>query len=224
LRARRAIAIAASVACSAPWAGAADDLQLWSELALEAPIGSRFRAGLRQELRVYQDPARLGLYNYDLGVAWVRSEGLAFSLHFLQEFDRSDGAFETESRPYADALVRATLRGAELSNRVRVELRLFEEGEDRVRLRERVQLVLPWALGRGGPRPFVSEELLFETEGRGFDQNRAMLGLVARRGTLTATVYGLLLSREDGGWDHTPVAGLSLTWSVGGRPMMTGEH
>jgi hypothetical protein len=156
-------------------------------------------------------------------VAWVRGETLALSLHFLEEFDRTDGGFLAESRPYADALVRARLRGVELSNRVRLELRLREDREDLVRLRERVQLVLPWSLGRGGPRPFVSEEMLFETRGRGFDQNRAMLGLVARRGALTATAYGMLLSREDGGWDHTPVAGFTLTWSLAGRPMMSGE-
>jgi hypothetical protein len=156
-------------------------------------------------------------------VAWVRGEELALSLHFLEEFERADGRFLAESRPYLDALIRRAWRGVEASNRTRVELRLLEDRENLVRLRDRVQLVLPWSLGPLGPRPFASEEVLFQNAGRGFDQNRAMLGLVARYGRLTVTAYGMLLSQKRDDWVHAPVLGASFTWSLAGRPMMSGE-
>ncbi len=217
-----ALAIALTVAVPV-FATAGEDFQLWTELGLEAPLGADFRAGVRHESRFVEDASRFGLHNYDVGIAWVRGEQLAVALHFLEELERADGRFRAESRPYVDALVRETLRGVEVSNRTRVELRLREDRETLVRLRDRVQLLLPWALGSQGPRPFVSEEVLFESDGRGFDQNRVMFGLVARRRALTVTGYGMLLSQERHGWVHAPVFGLAFTWSLAGRPMMSGE-
>jgi hypothetical protein len=219
----RSIALAIGITTSAA-AGATEDFQLWTEVALEAPVGPRVRVGLRSELRFFEDASRFGLHSYDVGAAWLWSERVAFAFHFLEEFERVGGHFLAESRPYFDATVRGTRRGVELSNRMRVELRLLENRDDLVRVRDRLQLVLPWSLGPGGPRPFVSEELLFQTEGRGLDQNRAMVGLVVRRRALTFTAYGMLLSqdREDT-WIHTPVAGLALTWCPGGPPMMSGD-
>jgi hypothetical protein len=210
--------------CGPNVAAPSEDFQLWSELGVEAPLGARFRVAAHAELRFFEDASRLGLHNYDVGVAWLQGERFALSLHFLEEFEREGDRVLAESRPYADALLRATLLGLDLSNRARVEWRLREDRPDLVRLRNRLQLVAPWSLGPRGPRPFLAEEVLFETKGRGFDQNRAMLGLVARFGGLTASGYGMLLSQKRDRWEHTPVLGFSFTWSVAGPPMMSGDR
>lgn len=221
----RVLAPLVVLALSAPLpASATEEFQLWSEFGVEAPLGAHFRAGLRAELRFFEDARRLGLHNYDVGVAWVGGELLTLSVHFLEELQRDDDRALAESRPYADPSLRATLLGVELSNRTRVEWRLRDDREDRVRLRNRLQLVAPWAMGRRGPRPFVAEEVLFETRGRGFDQNRASFGLVARLGGLTASAYGMVLSQKGDRWEHTPVPGLSFAWSFAGSPRMSGER
>lgn len=202
----------------------AEAVRVWTELALEAPLSAGTRGSLRHESRWVDDLRRYGLHNYDLGLAWSPPrQRFSVALHFTQEFQRSGDRFLAESRPYADVLFRNTIREAELSWRTRVELRLFRDRRDRVRLRERIQLLLPYSLWRGGPQLFASEEVLFESDDGDLDQNRAVLGLVARWGALTASVYGMVVSEQREHWEHAPVFGLGLTWSFAGRPVMSGD-
>jgi hypothetical protein len=215
------LALAAAFAASRPCA-ATEDTQLWAEVGVEAPLGGGFRASVGHESRFTDDVHRYGLHGYDAGVSWAASKRLTLALHFLEEFQRSGDRFFAESRPFADALFRHPLGAFEIALRTRVEARLLRDVRDRARVRERVQVVLPWALWRDGPRPFLSEEVLFESDGRGFDQNRLTLGLSGRRAALSASLYGMLLSNERDDWEHTAVFGVALTWSFAGAPTMTG--
>jgi hypothetical protein len=222
--ATRRVGLVVSLGLAVARGAAAGDFQLWPEVAVEAPIGRDFNASLQHESRFVEDVHRYGLHNYDLGVEWSANERLALSLHFLQEFERSGDRFLPESRPYADAVVHHPAGGLDLSSRTRVEARLLRHRPDLVRLRERVQVVFPWSLWPDGPRPYVSEEVFFETNGRWLDQNRATFGFTARRGALQAKLYGMIVSQKREHWENTTVLGLGLTWSFGGKPTPPGHR
>jgi hypothetical protein len=220
---RRALSLAIGLAAlgAGQEASAGDDFQFWSEAGVEVPVREHVRAALRSEARLLEDASRLRLYNGDLALARLLSEHAAIALGFTRERARSDGRSLLEDRPRVDLMLRAQLLGVELSSRQRLEARFLEARRDLWRYRHRLEAVAPLALWRAGPRPFLSEEIFVESDGRGFDHNRVQAGLRAAIRGLHLTAYCMLVSSDREGWEHAHALGFGLTWSLGGPPRMS---
>jgi hypothetical protein len=204
-------------------ARAADDFQLWTEVGFEAPLATRFRVAVHEEIRFAGRASRLELHNTDVGAAWAPSQRLVVSLGFQQEFARDGRRFRAESRPHAEATLRRSLGAAEIASRQRVEGRFRERRTPTFRYRSRLQLLLDRPLWPGGARPFVSEEIFVESHGPGLDQNRLLGGLAVDVRQVSASLYYALVSVDRGRWEHAHVLGVTVTYSPGGRPMMAGD-
>ena len=150
-------------------ARAADDFQLWAEVGVEAPVAQDVHLGARSELRFTDDSSRLGLYNWNVGVAYGWNTHSLFALEFLQEYVPQDDHLPTENRLEGSETWVDDWRGITFSDRNQFEGRFFTDGEDRFRYRNRIQVV-PLALWGRRVHPFISEEIFVESAGRGFDQ------------------------------------------------------
>ncbi len=200
----------------------AGEFQLWTELGVETPIAPNLHVGARSEVRFTDGASRVGLYSWNVGLAYAWRERFIGALEFLREYTCAGGGFATENRPQATFTWADVWRGIELSDRNKFEGRWFEGAGERFRYRNRAQAVLPLRLWPEGPRPFVSEEIFIET-GAGFNQNRFSSGLVVVAGPLVGTVYGMLLSTNNDGWTQSGVLGFNFTYSFGAHVMMPGD-
>lgn len=218
----RATGLVVAILVGAARAAPAGEFQLWTEFGVEGPVAANLHIGARSEARFTDDASRVGLYSWNLGLAYAWHEHFVGALEFLQEYTRSNGGFATENRPQITLTWVDVLRGLEVSDRNKFEGRLFEASEDQFRYRNRAQAVLPLRLWPRGPRPFISEEIFVET-GAGFNQNRLSSGLVLMVGPLVGTVYGMLLSAKNDGWSQTGVLGFTFTYSFGASVMMPGD-
>jgi hypothetical protein len=202
---------------------ARDDLQLWTEIGVEAPAPSRFRLALRDEVHLSRDAADVGLHGVNLGLGCLWDDRLTATLEFRQEFVRGRDGSLAESRPHASVTWSERWRGFAVSSRNRFEGRLRERRTDVFRYRNRLQVILPLDVAGTGASPFVSEEVFVEGTTETINQNRLASGLALALGAVSGMLYYMLFSTAGSGWTHAHVLGLNLTYSIGGRPMMSSD-
>lgn len=85
-----------------------------------------------------------------------------------------------EHRPFAELYFADTFDGYRVTNRSRVERRLFDYRDDDVRLRHELVVEAPASVLGGGLRPYVEEELFYSTRDDRVESNWLGVGLAWR--------------------------------------------
>lgn len=85
-----------------------------------------------------------------------------------------------EDRLFAEAYYADSFDGLRVSNRARVEWRLFDYRDDDVRLRNEITLEGPWSWTSLGLRPYLEEELFYSTRAGRVEANWLGGGLAWR--------------------------------------------
>jgi hypothetical protein len=142
-------------------------------------------------------------------------------------FTYVDGSEETkqERRPYVSATLRGKLFDRDVSNRFMVEYREFSSASDYWRFRDKVTLNSMFESGdtrgirllnRDRFRPYLADEVFFNSNGQGFSQNRAYLGVKIKIvKNVGADVYYLYQSVENSSnrWQDNHIIGMDITFS-----------
>lgn len=120
------------------------------------------------------------------GAALGRQLDDAWSLRagYRRAWLKRGGRWQGEDRPFLEAYFGRRLGDWRLSNRARIEWRLFERRDDDVRLRNEIGLEAP-AMTRRGLHPFVEDEVFYGLDADRLEANWLTLGLAWRpaRGT-----------------------------------------
>jgi hypothetical protein len=138
-----------------------------------------------------------------------------------------DGSSQTkqEERPYLSATLRGKIFDRDVANRFMVEYRDRLDSSDYWRFRNKVTLNSAFdgpdtrgihLLNREWFRPYVADEVFFSSNGQGFDQNRAYLGLQIKIiQNVGANVYYLYQTTENSSdrWQDGHIIGFDLTFS-----------
>lgn len=136
-----------------------------------------------------------------------------------------DGSEETkqEERPYLSTTLRGKIFDRDLSNRFMVEYRDISDASDYWRFRDKITLNSPFEsldtrsvklLNRDRFKPYIADEIFFNSNGQGFSQNRVYLGMQAKIvENVGANLYYLFQSVQDSSdqWQNNNIIGLDLT-------------
>ena len=130
-----------------------------------------------------------------------------------------------ENRPYINATVRGKLFDIDSSDRFMVEYRDFADKSDYWRFRNKITLNSPFEdldtrdirlLNRERFKPYIADEVFFSSNGQGFSQNRAYLGMKIKiMQNVGADVYYMLQTVENSSnqWRNNNIIGVDLTFS-----------
>lgn len=116
------------------------------------------------------------------------------------------GDWRDEYRPSAILGYRTKLGDWSVSNRHRLEYRLFENGRapERFRYRNETRVIAPWEFGPLAMKPFVEEEFFYEFTDDGFNFNWLTTGFrwQIRDGVVAKLGYRWQAQKFGGEWSH----------------------
>lgn len=129
-----------------------------------------------------------------------------------------------EHRPYASTTVRGKLFDIDTSNRFMLEYRDFADKIDYFRFRNNITLNSPFEsfdtrsirlLNRERVKPYIADEVFFNSNGQGFSQNRVYLGIQLKiTKTISANPYYMFQTvKKDDRWQNNNIVGFDLTFS-----------
>ena len=98
-------------------------------------------------------------------------------LGYRRAWIRPRNEWLAEDRPFVEAYAAGTVDGFRLSNRARVEFRMFDYRDDDVRLRNEITVQGPWRFTSLGLRPYVEEEVFYSTNAERIETNWLGAGL-----------------------------------------------
>lgn len=164
----------ASLPLRAEWdTGTSNNLLIKKTLSEDWYLASRNLAASREGV----DDFFFGYLDINLGrnIANGWSAELGYRHARLRIGDR----WRDEFRPSALLSYRTRLNGWSVSNRHRLEYRVFEgdTAEDRWRYRNETRLVAPFGLTSLQLKPFVEEEFFYELDGTGLNVNWLTAGI-----------------------------------------------
>lgn len=138
---------------------------------------------------------------YKLGKAWAAEAGYRHAW-----FEIGEG-WRDEYRPSVILSYRTKLGDWSLSNRHRLEYRMFESGSrasDRFRYRNETRVIAPWDLGGLHAKFFVEEEFFYEFTEAGFNFNWFTYGLrwKLRDGVIVKLGHRWQAFKFGGQWNH----------------------
>jgi hypothetical protein len=196
-----------------PGVGKADEFQVWTELKYAHTFPDK-KLTLRwaTENRFIKDATMYGLFNTTLGfdykvLKWLRPG-------YFQRIEKKIGG-STEFRLMPQVEFFAPLGPIQFEDRNRFEVRLFSDGDVRFRYRNRLKFSHTFKTSPVSFTPYVSEEILLETERSNPSQNRAMVGnsFGFCKDHISFDLYYMFKSDKNNGapgWTNFNVLGSSL--------------
>jgi hypothetical protein len=138
-----------------------------------------------------------------------------------------DGSSQTkqEERPYLSTTLRSRIFDRDVSNRFRVEYRDLWGDSDYWRFRDKVTFNSAFdsldargirLLNRERFKPYIADEIFFSSNGQGFSQNEAYLGVKIKIvKNVDADLYYLYQSTENssGRWQDNNIIGMDIVFS-----------
>lgn len=112
-----------------------------------------------------------GGLGYQLDARWSLRAG------YRRAWIRPQGTWLEEDRWYLEAYFADRWRDIRLTNRSRIEFRVFDYRSDDVRLRNEITAEAPWALTALRLRPYLEDELFYSTQDGRFEANWLGVGL-----------------------------------------------
>ena len=184
-------------------------------LIIKARLGERFYLASRSNLATKKGFSENAIQYADLTLGVSLNQHWSMDAGFRQARIQLSSGWRHESRPLINLNWKALHSGYFISNRFRVEGRLFhDQAEDRVRLRNEIRLVTPWEIPKWGARVFFEEEAFYEFNDDGFNRHWLTGGLRFKlaEGCFAKLGYRWTETEFSGHWStrHVGVTGLIL--------------
>ena len=225
-RFRKGISVALLALAAASPARAGGDWQAWLDQVVSKKLSDQTAVRVAQSFRYSFEENRLATYYLEAGGTWDVRPWLALGLGYRQQYDKRDGHWLEENRPFADATLRAKIRSVTISDRNRIEYRDRDGQEDIWRYRNKLTLQYnAWEPGFG-LKPYVAAEAFVDESadlqernrtrfalGIRTDPNRHLLQKVeARWAQALAMDYSVTVQRtkKDDDWTDEYIAGVQL--------------
>ena len=225
-RLRKEISAALLALAAASAARAGSDWQAWLDQAVGKKLSEQTAVRVAQSFRYSFEENRLATYYLEAGGTWNARSWLALGLGYRQQYDRRDGHWLEENRPFADATLRGKIRSVTITDRNRIEYREREEQDDIIRYRNKLTLqVNAWEPGFG-LKPYVAAEAFVDESADLQERNRTRFALGIRtdpnrhllRSVETRWVQALAMdysvtvqrTKKDDDWTDEYIAGVQL--------------
>ena len=177
---RKEISAALLALAAAFPARAGSDWQTWLDQAVSKKLSEQTTVRVAQSFRYSFEEHRLATYYLEAGATWDARPWLALGLGYRQQYDRRDGHWLEENRPFADATLRRKIHAVTISDRSRIEYRDRDGQEDIWRFRNKLTLQYnAWEPGFG-LKPYVAAEAFVDESADLQERNRTRFALGLR--------------------------------------------
>ena len=228
-RLRKTLSAALLALAAASPARAGSDWQAWIDQAASKALSEQTTVRVAQSFRYSFDENQLATWYLEAGGTWQARSWLALGAGYRQQYDRRDGHWIEENRPFAELTLRRKFRAATISDRNRIEYRIRDGQEDIWRYRNKLALQYnAWEAGFG-LKPYVAAEAFVDESADLRERNRTRFALGLRtdpdryllRNVETRWAQALAMdysvtvqrTKKDDEWTDEYVAGVQMGWS-----------
>lgn len=188
-----------------------NDFQFWTELKYNHKLkDSKFSLHWAMENRFQNDASDYFLFNTTLGFYYQIIKYIKMGMFYRVE-KKEDSDWENRVMPQIE--FSANLGPVKLSDRNRFEFRFFPD-DFRFRYRNEAKVAHKIKTEPVSFTPYVSDEVFFETEKGGFNENRLKIGNAFGflKDRLDFDLYYLLQRKDSNGiWSTNHILGTSLS-------------
>ena len=176
----RWLVVAAMVVLNlSPWARAEESWQVWFDPSASKDLTEKSTVRAAQSFRYDCDEDRLATYYLEAGYTRHPLSWLDGGLGYRQQYDKRDGHWIEENRPFVELTPRWKARLATLSDRSRLEYRVRDGQEDSWRYRNK--LTAQWNAWEAlGLKPYVAAEAFVDESAKLKERNRTRFTLGIR--------------------------------------------
>lgn len=218
---RRTTTLAVALALFAPALPARAGVESWNGFDVRLPLsqgGGLVPGSLQLVTELRYGAQGIDQLSTRVGPLWELTPYLGLGAHVAAYAEQGAGrGFDQEMRLDLEPTFRLRLGAFSWTDRNRLEHRQRQvAGARRESWRYRNQLRLTYAPEGAAWRPYVSEEVVVDLSGGGFNQNRANVGIgrVLSDATRLDVGYGLRSRLEDDGrWSHDHLALVSFSFA-----------
>lgn len=188
------------------------DFQLWHTENQEFKVNKNSKITLEEEFRWADDAGDFYYQHYDAGFSQSMNKHLVLGVNYRQVYEKKNGKFQEENRPYVNATLKHELRGFQFDDRNRFEYRHFDYQTDTWRYRNKFTAKFPWKLIKVEIQPYLADEIFVDLNTGSFNRNRFYAGFgFSIIKNLKAEIYYLLQSSKSSGkWADANVLGTKL--------------
>ncbi|HPM42275.1 MAG TPA: DUF2490 domain-containing protein [Candidatus Omnitrophota bacterium] len=190
------------------------DFQIWNTQGQEWEIGKGTTLTQEEEWKYGDVASELFSQHYEWGVIWGFDNRLDLGITYRQVYEKDGDDWLSENRPYATATLKHDLWKFKFVGRNRIEYRHFDyDREDFIRYRHRSMLKLPIDFKGIKITPHISNEIFIVSNGDGFSQDRAYIGLEfdpERHFNFDIYYMAQYLKRSEDKWSYVNVLGFKL--------------
>ncbi|SHI55669.1 hypothetical protein SAMN04487911_10372 [Arenibacter nanhaiticus] len=186
--------------------------ELWQELYVYKDFNQKWRGEILFN-NLYS--SQFGNYDWFLEgkTAFKINEILGVEAIYRQEYYDLNGSKGVEYRPMIRFSGKFKIRDWSIRNRHRIELRMFEIGETRLRYRTDFKIKPNFNWTNLNLNPYVLEEIFINQNG--FSRNRVYVGIEGKKWRFEPAIYMLLQSNIiSDNWDNQPIVGIMMGFEL----------
>jgi hypothetical protein len=187
--------------------------QVWNTDVEELRINNNAKITFEEEFRWGGSAHEFCYQHYDVGFFYNPVKWLNIGGGYRHVYELKKGRFKLENEPYMIVTLLWDIKGFRFEDRHRMEFRHFDYQNDSWRYRNKATVKLPWSYTRMKIRPYLSDEIFFDSSGISkLNQNRLSSGLaINMTRNLNAEIYYMLRSTKNSGkWIDANVLGTNL--------------
>ncbi len=155
----------------------AEDFGYWNEFVLKHTVDENLSVHFKSEQWFFDDVSRLGLYNFTSGLTFHESKYFDLEFNYRYQKLKLFTAWTEENRFEIIPHLKVDLFGFQFALRNRLEFRSID-GNDSLRLRERISIKKGIKLKQMAFDVYVSNEFFYDTNVDDYNQNRAKAGII----------------------------------------------
>ena len=200
---------------------AGDDFQYWSKYEISKTLGPEYEVFYSPEIRFRDDASDFFYHEHRVGLRFKQFDNLGVELHYL--FGRTEpakGPWKNENRAELDLTPKWKWGEYTLSVRGRAELRHIEGSTgDPLEWRFRFKPQIAWngELFGHPVKPYIANDIFYDTEKDAWNQNRVYVGLGIPLGdwhgaSTSLGVYYIFKSNRNstGDWSSSSILGSKI--------------
>ncbi|NKI27471.1 DUF2490 domain-containing protein [Arenibacter sp. 6A1] len=186
--------------------------ELWQELYVYKNFNKKWRGEI-----LFNNLYSSEFGNYDWFLegksAFKITKWLGVEAIYRQEYYDLNGSKVVEYRPMIRFSGKIKIRDWRIRNRHRIELRMFEIGETRLRYRTDLKIKPSFNWTNLNLNPYVLEEIFINQNG--FSRNRVYVGIEGKICRFEPAIYMLLQSNiKSNNWDNQPIVGIMMGFEL----------
>ncbi len=187
----------------------------WLDQAADAKVSDKTTIRAGQSFRYSYNDGKLSTYFLEAGGGRQVASWLDVGAAWRQQYDRREGHWFEENRPYGEATFRWKTRLTTLSDRNRLEYRFLEDQKNISRYRNKLTVQINPMGGGFELKPYVAAEAFVDESARLKNRDRTRLTLGVRKDVMSRalTLDGYVSKdrvKKSDRWSDNYIAGFQL--------------